>query len=371
MNHLTNETITSTVHEDGRLVIELTEQPVPAPRADQVVIEMEAAPINPSDLGLLFGPADMANAEYVDGRITARLSQAAVGSMAKRLGQAMPVGNEGAGRVVAAGEGAAAQELVGKRVAALPGAAFARYCLADANACLPLPDDVSAEEGAAAFVNPLTALGFVETMRRDGGTAIVHTAAASNLGQMLQRICLEDGIDLVNVVRSAEQVALLRDQGARHALNMKDEDYESRLVDAIAETGATVAFDPIGGGNHLGRILNAMETVAAGKEGYTRYGSNTMKHGHVYGLLDTGPMVVDRFFGFSWRISGWLLFPFLNSAGPDVRARMQARVAAGLKTTFASHYSSRVSLREMLSRDAVMAYNARRTGEKFLVLPQR
>lgn len=370
MTTFANETITSTLREDGMLVVEISEATLPEPRADEVVIAMEAAPMNPSDLGLLLGPANLAEARFEDGRIVAPVSAAALASLGKRVGTAMPVGNEGAGTVVAAGADAAAQALVGKRVAALPGGAFARYCLAPASACIVLPDDVSAEEGAAAFVNPLTALGFVETMRRDGGKAIVHTAAASSLGQMLLRICREDAIDLVNVVRSPAQVELLRAQGAAHVLDSKDPAYETKLVEALAETRATVAFDPIGGGNQLGRILAAMEQVIARDMEYTRYGSNVMKSGYVYGLLDTGPIVIDRFFGFGWRIGGWLLFPFLQSAGEDVRARLQARIVAGLKTTFANTYSDRVSLRGMLSREAVMTYNARRTGEKFLVLPQ-
>lgn len=370
MTSIANEFITSTLREDGTLVVQVAEDTLREPRADEVVIAMEAAPINPSDLGLLFGPAKLAEARFEDGRVEAPVSAAALASLRKRVGEAMPVGNEGAGTVIAAGESAAAQALMGKRVAALPGGAFARYCLAPASACIVLPDDVSAEEGAAAFVNPLTALGFVETMRRDSGKAIVHTAAASSLGQMLLRICREDGIDLVNVVRSPEQVELLRGQGAAHVLNSKDDGYEAHLVEALAATGATVAFDPIGGGNQMGRILAAMEQVASREGEFSRYGSNVMKVGYVYGLLDTGPIVIDRFFGFGWRIGGWLLFPFLQSAGSEVRARLQDRIVAGLKTTFASRYSDRVSLRGMLSREAVMAYNARRTGEKFLVTPQ-
>lgn len=370
MTSIANESITSTLREDGTLVVEVVESTLPEPRADEVIVAMEAAPINPSDLGLLFGPANLAEARFEDGRIVAPVSAAGLASLGKRVGKAMPVGNEGAGTVIAAGEGAAAQALMGKRVAALPGGAFARYCVVPASACIALPDDVSAEEGAATFVNPLTALSFVETMRRDGGKAIVHTAAASSLGQMLLRICRQDGIDLVNIVRSPEQVELLRGQGAGHVLNSKDAAYEAHLIEALAATGATVAFDPIGGGNQLGRILAAMERVAARDAEFSRYGTNVMKYGYVYGLLDTGPIVIDRFFGFGWRIGGWLLFPFLQSAGPDLRARLQARIVAGLKTTFASRYSDRVSLRGMLSREAVMAYNARRTGEKFLVLPQ-
>lgn len=370
MTDRSNEMITSTAHADGRLVVELVEAPMPQPGRKEVLVEMEAAPINPSDLGLMLGSADLANAEFSDRRIIASMSPAMTASLAKRHGEAMPVGNEGAGRVVAAGSDPAAQALLGKSVACLPGGAFARYRLADAATCLPLGDDITAEQGAAAFVNPLTALGFVETMNREGGTALVHTAAASNLGQMLLRICLEDGIGLVNVVRSAEQFDLLRGIGATHVLDKSEPGYEDALVEAIAATGADTAFDPIGGGNQMGRILNAMEKVASRNEEFSRYGSSKMKRGHVYGLLDTGPIVIDRFFGFAWRVSGWLLFPFLQSAGAEVRERMYGRVMKGLTTTFASHYSDRVSLAGMLTKDAVMAYNARATGRKFLVKPQ-
>lgn len=370
MTDLINEMITSTAHADGRLVVELVEAPMPEPKAGEVLIEIEATPINPSDMGLMFGAANLSEAEYGERRIVAPLSPGMVAAMGKRLGRAMPVGGEGAGRVIAAGDSAEAQALLGKRVACMPEGTYARYSVAEHSACIALPDDVTAIEGAAAFANPLTALGFVETMKRDGCSALIHTAAASNLGQMLLRICLEDGIDIINIVRSEEQVRLLRDIGAKHVLDMTAPDYKDRLVEAITLTGAYVAFDPIGGGNHMGRILSAMEKVASRDEGFSRYGSETMKRGYIYGLLDGGPIVIDRFFGFNWSVSGWLLFPFLQTVGTDVRQRMQSRIAANLKTTFASHYSQHVSLREMLSRDAVMAYGARRTGEKFLVLPQ-
>lgn len=370
MTNRTNEMIVSTAQADGNLVVELVEAPVPQPIANEVLVEMEAAPINPSDLGLLIGAADLDNAEFSERRIVAPMSPAMTASVQKRHDEAMPVGNEGAGRVVEAGSDPAAQALMGKRVACLPGGAYARYRIADAATCMPLPDDVTAEQGAAAFVNPLTALGFVETMKRDGGKALVHTAAASNLGQMLLRICLEDRIDIVNVVRSDAQVRILKDIGASHALNMIEDGYEDALSEAIAATDAFTAFDPIGGGKQLGRIMSAMEKVASRGEAFSRYGSNRMKRGYIYGLLDTGPIVIDRFFGFSWSVSGWLLFDFLQSVSADVKQRMYARVMSGLTTTFASHYSDRVSLEGMLTRDAVMAYNARRTGEKFLVLPQ-
>lgn len=357
----------STVGGDGTLTVHLAQQTLPEPTGHEVLIRIEAAPINPSDLGLLFGPADLENAAYSDGKIVAPLSEAARRALAARQGEAMPVGNEGAGTVIAAGP--EAQALLGKRVACVGGGMYAQYRLIDARACLPLPEGISAEQGAAAFVNPLTALGFVATMRRDGHKALVHTAAASNLGQMLVKICQEDGVPLVNVVRSPAQVALLKGIGAEYVVDTSAESFKDDLLAALAATGATVAFDAIGGGKLTGQILAAMERVASQGADYSRYGSNTWKQAYTYGMLDTGPTVIERSFGFAWGLSGWLLTPFLASLPPAEAEALRRRVIAGLTTTFASTYKARVSLEQMLTREAALAYNAKRTGEKYLVVP--
>ncbi len=359
----------STLASDGTLTAELVEQAFPAPKGHQVLIRVEAAPINPSDLGLLFGPADLENADYSPGRIVAQMPEAAMRSMAGRFGDATPVGNEGAGTVIAAGDAPEAQALLGKRVAGLAGGMFAQYRLADARTCMQLPDHISAEQGASAFVNPLTALGFVETMRREGHSAIVHTAAASNLGQMLVRICQEDRVPLVNIVRNAEQVALLKSIGAEYVLDSTAPDFASDLVAALTATGATIAFDAIGGGKLASRILSAMEEVACRDAPYSRYGSFSPKQVYIYGMLDISPTILTRNFGFTWNVGGWLLTPFLMKIGEQNLDRLRHRVRDGLTTTFASHYKARISLEEMLSREAVQTYNARRTGEKFLVTP--
>lgn len=359
----------STLHEDGRLTVELAEETLPAPKGDELLVRVEAAPINPSDLGLLFASAGLENADYGDGRIVAQMPGGALRAMSARVGQAMEVGNEGAGTVIAAGESPAAQALLGKRVALVAGGMFAQYRLVRAGACMVLPDDVTAEQGAAAFVNPLTALGFVETMRREGHSAIVHTAAASNLGQMLVRIAREDGIPLVNIVRNEAQVAILKNLGAEHVLDSSDQDFPGQLQVAIAATGATIAFDAIGGGTLVSQILHAMELAASKDAPYSRYGSSSPKQAYIYGMLDTSPTILTRSFGFSWNVGGWLLFPFLQSAGPETVARMRQRVLEGLTTTFASHYKASISLRDALTRDAALTYNARRTGEKYLIVP--
>jgi NADPH:quinone reductase len=366
---VSNRQIRSTLEADGRLIVDLADETLPDPTGHQVLVRIEGAPINPSDLGLLFGPADLENAEFTPGRIVAQMPEAAVRAMHARHGEAMPVGNEGAGTVVAAGEAPEAQALLGKVVAAVPGAMYAQYRLVDARACLVLPDGTSAEAGAAAFVNPLTALSFVDTMRREGHTALVHTAAASNLGQMLLKICQAEGIGLVNIVRSDAQVALLKGLGAEHVVHSGSATFQADLVAAIEATGATLGFDAIGGGKLVGQILGAMEQVASKAAAFSRYGSNTFKKVYIYGALDLAPTVLNRSFGFSWSVSGFLLTPYLQQIGAEAAEALRARVRAELTTTFASHYKARVSLEEALTREVALAYNARATGEKYLIVP--
>ena len=366
----------SLVKASGELELSLAAVPVPVPAENDVLVRVEATPINPSDIGLLFGAADMASAVFSRNAsgpvVTAPISERGMKSMAGRLDQSLPVGNEGAGVVVAAGASPAAQALMGKTVAVLAGAMYAQYRCVPANQCLPLPAGATAAQGASAFVNPLTALGMVETMRNEGHKALVHTAAASNLGQMLNRICIKDGIALVNIVRSPQQAELLRGIGARYVVDSSAENFMQELTDALVATGATIAFDAIGGGRLAGQILSGMEAAAnrTAKE-YSRYGSTTFKQVYIYGGLDTRPTEIVRDFGMTWSMGGWLLFPFLQKVGPEVAARLKQRVAAELTTTFASHYTKEVSLSEALGADAVAAYGRRSTGEKYLINPSR
>jgi NADPH:quinone reductase-like Zn-dependent oxidoreductase len=362
--------ILTTLESNGRLVVELVDMAVPVPTGTQVVVQVEAAPINPSDLGLLFGPADIDNAEFSPGRIVAQMPEPAVRAMAARHGMAMPVGNEGAGLVVAAGEDPVAQALLGKRVTCFPGGMYATHALADARMCLVLPEGVTSEQGASAFVNPLTALSFTETMRHYGHKALVHTAAASNLGQMLVKICQADGIPLVNVVRNEAQVAILKGIGAEHVVDSSKDSFLADLATAIEATGAMMAFDAIGGGKLVSQILSVMEQVSNKGAAYSRYGSNAEKRAFIYGMLDTGPTVLTRNFGFVWDISGWLLTPWMGKLGGAIVEKMRQRVLAELTTTFASHYKARVSLEQALTREAAVAYNAKATGEKYLIVPQ-
>ena len=361
----TGQQLTTQLDADGTLTLQLNDKTWDTPKPGQVLVKVEASPINPSDLGLLFASADTENAVYSPGKIVAQMPANATRAMKARHGMAMPAGNEAAGMVVAAGEGAEA--LLGKRVACIPGSAYATYAYAEAAMCLPV--EASAEQAASSFVNPMTALGFVETMKLEGYTGIVHAAAASNLGQMLVKICLEDGIPLVNIVRSEEQVKILKDLGATHVLNMTDADFMPRLIDYIAETKAMIGFDPIGGGTLAGQILTAMEAAASRGAAFSRYGSSEPKKVYIYGALDIGPTILNRAFGLTWDLSGWLLTPFMAKAGMEIVGRMRARVAKDLTTTFASHYSMRGNLADMLTKDAVSVYNARRTGEKYLVVP--
>jgi NADPH2:quinone reductase len=366
----------SLIKPDGTLEISLATVETLPPALDEVVIRMEAAPINPSDLGLLFGPADMKTARQTGTVarpvITADVPQAALAGVAGRLDQSMPVGNEGAGIVVAAGAGKAAQALLGKAVAVFGGAMYAQYRTINAQDCLLLPPDASPADGASCFVNPLTALGMVETMRRQGYKALVHTAAASNLGQMLLKICLKDHIPLVNIVRTAAQADLLRMQGARYVCNMAAPDFRDSLTDALAETGATVAFDAIGGGPLAGQILSCMEAaINRTSTDYNRYGSNVHKQVYIYGNLDPRPTEYSRTFGMAYGISGWLLFPYLATIGAADTQALKDRVAAELRTTFASHYAAEISLAEALSLDNIALYNKRATGAKFLINPHK
>ena len=364
----------SLIRPDATLELSLADVPMPQPaNADEVVLKIEAAPINPSDLGLLFGGADMRAAQYggTPARpvVTAPVSEAVMAAMAARLGESMPVGNEGAGTVVAAGASPAAQALLGRRVAGLGGAMFGEYRALPAAQCLPLPEGTTAAEGASCFVNPLTSLGMVETMRREGHKALVHTAAASNLGQMLNRICLKDGIGLVNIVRKPEQARLLRELGAQHVVDSQSPDFMAQLTAAVAATGATLAFDAIGGGKLAGQILTAMETALLRQpdQEYSRYGTSVHKQVYVYGGLDRSPIELTRAFGMAWGVGGWLLFPFLQRIGAERAAQLKQRVADELKTTFASRYTREVTLAEALTAEAIGVYGKQATGEKVLM----
>ena len=366
----------SLIKKSGELEISLVEVPTPEPAADEVVVRVEASPINPSDLGLLIGAADMATAKASGTRdapvVAAKVPEAGMKAMAGRLDQSMPVGNEGAGVVIKTGSSDAAKALMGKTVAMIGGAMYAQYRTLKVSECLPLPEGIAPAEGASCFVNPLTALGMTETMRREGHKALVHTAAASNLGQMLNKICLKDGIGLVNIVRSKEQADILRSIGARHIVDSTSASFMDDLTDALVETGATLAFDAIGGGKLAGQILTCMETAAnKAAKVYSRYGSSVHKQVYIYGSLDPGPVILNRAFGMAWGVGGWLLFPFLMKIGPADGAKLRQRVVAELKTTFASHYTQVVSLQEALQLSNIAVYNKRATGEKFLINPNK
>ncbi|CAN5474550.1 zinc-binding dehydrogenase [soil metagenome] len=364
----------SLVTASGQLVLSLAHVDVPSPKPHEVLVKVGAAPINPSDLILLFGLADMSTAKIVGAGeatvVTADIPERARASVAGRVGEPMPVGNEGAGEVVAAGSSAAAQSLVGKLVGIVGGATYAQYRCVAAEQCLMLPPGATAAQGASSFVNPLTALGMVETMKREGHSALAHTAAASSLGQMLLRICTQDRIGLVNVVRKEEQVALLKAAGATHVCNTSSPSFTTELDDAIAEAGATIAFDAIGGGRLAGQLLGSMERALNRKAtAYSRYGSATHKQVYIYGGLDSAPTELVRNFGLAWGLGGWLLTPFLQKAGAEAVAKLKARVAAELYTTFATTYASEVSLVELLSADVIAAIAKPTTGGKYLIRP--
>ncbi len=376
VDHKTGLQLRSLIRKSGELELSLAEVAIPEPAADEVVVRVEASPINPSDLGLLVGAADMTTAKASGTKdspvITAKVPEAAMNAMAGRLDESMPVGNEGAGVVVKTGSSDAAKALMGKTVAMVGGAMYSQYRCLKVSECLPLPAGITPAEGASCFVNPLTALGMTETMRREGHKALVHTAAASNLGQMLNKICLKDGIGLVNIVRSQEQADILRKIGAKYVVDSAAPTFMDDLTKALVETGATLAFDAIGGGKLAGQILASME-IAANKTAkvYSRYGSSVHKQVYIYGALDTRPIELNRAFGMAWGAGGWLLTPFLQKIGPADVGRLRQRVAAELKTTFASHYTQVVSLQETLQLNHIAVYAKRATGEKYLINPNK
>jgi len=366
----------SLLKKDGELELSLVNVPTPEPGPDEVVVRVEATPINPSDLGLLIGPANMAAAKVTGSKelpvVTARVPEAALPGLASRLDESMPVGNEGAGVVIRTGSSDAAKALMGRTVAMIGGAMYAQYRTLRVNECLPLPDGTTPAEGASCFVNPLTALGMTETMRREGHKALVHTAAASNLGQMLNKICLKDGIGLVNIVRSKEQADILKEIGAKHIVDSTAPGFMDDLTAALIETGATIAFDAIGGGKLAGQILTGMETaINKTAKAYSRYGSSVHKQVYIYGGLDLRPTELNRSFGMAWGVGGWLLFPFLMKVGPETGQKLRQRVVDELKTTFASHYTKVISLQEALDPANIGIYAKRATGEKFLINPNK
>jgi NADPH2:quinone reductase len=366
----------SAVKKEGILELSLARVPIPEPKPDEVLVRIEASPINPSDLGLMFGGADVSAAKVSgtpdDPVVTASVPPAMMKSMAGRMDQSLPVGNEGAGVVVGAGSSEQAQALMGKTVAILGGAMYAQFRCIKASQCLLLPPGTTPAEGASCFVNPLTALGMVETMRLECHSALVHTAAASNLGQMLNKICIRDGIGLVNIVRRQEHVDLLKGIGAGHVVSSHAPTFLDDLTEALLATGATLAFDAIGGGRLASQILSCMEVAAnrTAKE-YSRYGSTVRKQLYIYGGLGGGPTELTRNFGMAWGVGGWLLTAFLQKIGAEAAQKLRERVAAEIKTTFASHYDKEISLAEALRLEEIAIYRQVATGRKYLINPNK
>jgi NADPH2:quinone reductase len=364
----------SLIKKSGELEISLVKTPVADPAPDEIVVRVEASPINPSDLGLLLGPADLSTLAASGSKdspvVTGKVPDAYMRAVGARADESMPVGNEGAGVVIAAGSSPEAQKLLGKTVAILGGAMYAQYRTVKAQMALPLPTDATAADGASCFVNPLTALAMVHAMRAEGHTALVHTAAASNLGQMLNKICLADGVQLVNIVRNDEQTKILRDIGAKHVVDSSKPSFMEDLIGVLTTTGATLAFDAIGGGKLAGQILAAMETSLSSKAGaYSRYGSSTHKQVYIYGRLSMEPTILTAAYGMAWGVGGFLIMPYLQKIGSAEAEKLRNRVVAELKTTFASHYTNTISLREALDLETLKDYNRKATGTKYLINP--
>ena len=359
----------STVTSGSKVYLSIEEFRVPTPQPDEVLIGIAASPINPSDLGVLLGGADASTVTTSEHGLTLSLPDGAIDGLRGRVDQPMPVGNEGSGVVIEAGADEEAQALKGKVVAVLAGGMYATHRIVKSRDCLLLEDGTRAIDAASCFVNPLTALGMTESMRLEGHSALIHTAAASNLGQMLNRICIDDQIELVNIVRRDEHVELLRSQGAAYVVNSSSPHFRKDLVDALKKTGATIAFDAIGGGQQVDALLECMEKAVSRGAGFSRYCSDTHKQVYVYGGLDRSPTPLTRSYGMSWGVGGWLLTPFLGRIGLDGLMRLRDRVTAEISTTFASHYAEAISLDEMLDPEVARRYAVPTTGEKRLVVP--
>lgn len=358
----------------GTLTFSLDEVEVPAPKAHEVIVKIEAAPINPSDMWPMFGPANLAKAKLDAEKkvLTAPVFDGMVPRIKSRLDQKLPIGNEGAGTVVAAGDSSQAQALMGKTVGVLSGATYTEYCCVPAQACIVHNEGTTAKQAASSFVNPLTALSMVETMRLEGHTALVHTAAASSLGIMLNKICIAEGIDLVNIVRKQEQTNILEALGAKYVLNSSSESFKKDLYIALKETGATLAFDAIGGGNLVSDILTAMEMVGSkDATGFNTYGSPENKQVYIYGGLDISPTFLNRAYGMTWNIGGWLLMRFLSKLEIKDVLALHKRVADEIKTTFALDFSDEISLSEAMQPEIIARYYAKKTGEKYFINPSK
>jgi NADPH:quinone reductase-like Zn-dependent oxidoreductase len=362
------------ISSDGKLEMSLKDVNVPAPKSHEVIVRVEAAPINPSDMWPMFGPANLAKAQLSDDKqtLSAPLYPGMLSRIKSRLDQVLPIGNEGAGTVVAAGDSEVAQALMGKTVAILSGGAYAQYCCVPAQSCIVHNEGTSASDAASSFVNPLTALGMVETMRLEGHTALVHTAAASSLGQMLNKICLAQDIPLVNIVRKQQQVDILKEIGAKHICDSSSKTFKADLYKAIDETGATLAFDAIGGGEIVSHILSAMEQSGSKDAvGFNTYGSDSNKQVYIYGGLDFSPSTLNRAYGMTWAIGGWLLMRFLSKLKPQQIGELQKQVADEIKTTFTCVFTDELSFEQAMTPEIILQYNAKKTGEKYLINPNK
>ncbi|WP_340678917.1 zinc-binding dehydrogenase [Paraglaciecola sp.] len=358
----------------GQLEMSLRDIDLPAPKAHEVIVRIEAAPINPSDMWPMFGPADLEKASYDKDKkqLIAPLHQGMLSRVKSRIDQTLPIGNEGAGTVVAAGEHPAAQAMLGKTVAVLSGATYAQYCCVPMQACIVHHEGITAKQAASSFVNPLTALGMVETMHMEGHTALVHTAAASALGQMLNKICVAQGVHVVNIVRNQQQADILKNIGAKYVCDSSDPEFKKHLLQAIDETGATLAFDAIGGGDLISDILTAMEKVGSkDAKGFNTYGSAANKQVYIYGGLDFSPTILNRAYGMTWGIGGWLLMRFLGKLQPERVVELHKLVANEILTTFATTFTDELNFEQAMTPTVVAQYNAKKTGEKYYINPSK
>ena len=373
---MTARQLFSTVTADHELILSVEPLDVPEPGENEVVVQMEAVPINPSDLGVLVGPAELSTARRgeVDGHpaLIADVHPGWRRLVAARVGKKLPVGNEGAGTVIAAGDGEAAQALLGRTVTAVGGSMYRTHRVLDVRRVMPLPEGAAAAEGASLFVNPMTVQAFLTTMRDEGHEALIHTAAASNLGQMLAKLCGKEGVPLVAIVRREAQRKLLLDLGVPHVVDSSTETFFDDLVAAIAATNATLCFDAVGGGHLANTVLTAME-MAQRARGVRAdlYGTPVHKQLYQYGRLDVSATKLTGGYGMYWGVGGWLLTPRLHALGRQRTRAMQQFAIDERNGIFASDYARTVGLLDLLDPDTMRSIDRKGTGGKALVDPSR
>ena len=363
----------TTLSLTGTLSLSLQNTELPPLGAEDILLQVQAAPLNPSDMSFMFTQADLSTLTFDYDASTPCVSMQLPDIIDKRhqhrVEQTLPCGYEGAGVIIEVGS-SLSRELIGRTVSCAIGGMYADYKVSPLNAVIVMPEGVTPMQAAAAFVNPMTVLAMLETRRLHQHKALVHTASASNLGKILIRCCKQQSIPLVNLVRNSNQIPALMSLGADIVLDTSDEDFAVQLYDAISQYEPTACFDPIAGGDLLSHVMSTMERVFIDKQQqFSHYGSGVFKQGFVYGHLDNAPLRFTHQIGFSWSLRGWLLGDVLPTLSAECITNMKKSIQSEITTTFASEFNTTITLADILNPVQIATYTAARSNEKFLVVP--